>query len=264
MPIKLVPADAVKSLDDIIRKKKRWHKFEIATLKLILVPYFYFNYHYFKEKEKGGEKIIESSVDGFLAMNGETLQIDEETTTLIKENIKAASAEAPGIEFEIIETGIEKKEQETVLKLKLAEYFQISKANVVISSTKKILLPLYKSFVTVEEGTFQVLINAVNGEISGIEKVPARERELIEITKETINELKDPAAWVEYTKGILFETKKIVVPKKMAEKSARESKKSGSGEGFSIDLNFFSSKWILVLIMILALFVIYMALFGRR
>jgi hypothetical protein len=260
LPTKVIPADAVKSLDTIIRKKKNWHKFEIATLKLILVPYFYFNYHYFREKEKNGEKIVESSTDGFLAMNAETLSMDEETTKLAKENIGAKTSEAPGIEFKILESAVEKSEQTQVIAFKTAEYFKIPRSNIIVSGVKKIYLPLYESFVTVQEGTFQVHINAVNGKISGIEKVPEREKGIIEITKETINELKEPSAWVEYTKGILFETRKIVTTKSAAEKETKEKKIITP----FIDLSFFASKWVLILIMILALFVLYMALFARH
>lgn len=260
LPTKIIPAEAVKLLDEIIRKKKNWHKFEIATLKLVLVPYFYFNYHYFREKEKNGEKIVESSTDGFLAMNAETLSMDEETTKLAKENIGSKTSEAPGIEFRIIESTVEKSEQSQVIAFKTAEYFKIPRANAIISGVKKIYLPVYESFVTVKEGTFQVRINAVSGKISGIEKVPEREKGIIEITKETINELKEPGAWAEYTRGILFETRKIVAPKKSAEAEA----KNKNGGGFSIDLSIFSSKWVLILIMLLSLFVLYMALFGNR
>ena len=262
LPLKVEGSKVAQTVESTL-KKKNWHEFKLATLKLTLVPYFLFNYHYYKEKEANGEKIIESSVDGFLALNGTTVLIEKDAEKLIKDNLKDAMSEAPEIPFEEKETTIEKKEQEAVLQFKAAEYFGVPKTNVVISSTKKILVPFYETFVEVKEGTFDIKINAVNGEVMGIEKVPVREKGFVEVTKETIDDLKDPKQWVEYTKGLLVETGKYthkkskdVVGKVIAEKPKNENK--------GIEISNFSeivtSKWFLILVVIIALFLIWLGI----
>ncbi len=254
LPVNMPVNEALEETQKIL-KEKNWLNFELGSLKLVLMPFFYFNYHYYREKENNGEKVIESSVDGFLALNGSELRINEDITDLIKNNLKTITNTAPEIEFEEKETSVEKREQDEVLKFKTAEFFQIPKDNVVISSARKLFVPFYETFITIEKNTFEIKINAVTKEIIGIEEVPEREKGFLEITKETIEDLSRPEGWIRYSKELLVGGSKKI-PKVVSSKSSQEKKKS-----FSMDLSFFSTKWFLAIIIILALFLIFLALF---
>jgi hypothetical protein len=265
LPLKVTGKKVAKDIESSI-KEKNWHEFKIATLKLSLVPYFLFNYHYFKEKEVNGEKIIESSVDGFLLLNGESVSVEKDLSNLVKSNIKDVSNEAPLIPFEEKETTIDKKEQSEIIQFKIAEYFHVPKENVVISNVKKVLIPFYETFVEVKEGIFNIKINAVDGKVYGIDEVPEREKGFVELTKETINDLKDPKKWIEYTKELLVESGKftknkgkkvsIITSKKIIEKTKKK-------EFLSSLTNMFMSNWFLILLIIIALFLIWVGLFSN-
>ena len=68
---------------------------------------------------------------------------------------------------------------------------------------RQIYVPFWVVYVTVAEGTFKIKISAINGEVFGSEKVPIREKGFMEITEETLEELKNPKAWLKYTKEIV-------------------------------------------------------------
>lgn len=259
LPLKVPVNEALAKVEKVLREKN-WEDFSLGTMKLVLVPYFYFNYHYYREKESSQGKIIESSVDGFLALNGVELHIEEDTAKIIQKNLKEVTNNSPEIEFSELETSVGKKEQDEVLKFKVAEFFQIPKHNVVISSSKKYSLPLYETFITIGKETYQININAINGELIGIEKVPEREKGFVELTKEVIHDLSTPKGWLKYSKEMFIDagkkakssSKKITTPK---------SNKLNLNKNFGMSLSFLSSKWIMILIILLALFLIFIAVF---
>ena len=261
LPAKIGGKEVAETLSTVL-KEKNWHEFKLATLKLTLVPYFLFNYHYYKEKEDEGEKIIESSVDGFLALNGVSVKVEEKTEKLILENINEAGNEAPKIEFEEKETNIDKREQDAVLQFKTAEFFGVPKNNVVISSAKRVLVPFYETFVEVKEGTFDIRINAITGDIDGIDKVPKREKGFVEITEDTLDDLKDPKMWLEYTKGLFAETGKYVGKKgkKLVDSSGKKVIPKEKVQEAGIDFSILTNKWVLIAIMIIAVFLIWIGI----
>lgn len=269
LPLKLEGKKVAELLGTTL-KSKNWHDFKLATLKLTLTPYFLFNYHYYKEKIENDQKIIESSVDGFLALNGASVKIEKGMEKIIKSSLKDSISDAPTIPFEEEETTIEKKEQNDVLQFKAAEYFHVPKENVVISSVKKVLIPFYETFVEVKEGTFKIKINAITGEMIGIEEVPEREKGFMEITKETLDDLKDPKKWVEYTKEMFVETGKYThkkgketikaikdSPKKLDTKAKKENNLDNQIENITSIL---TSNWFLILLIIAGLFLVWIGL----
>jgi hypothetical protein len=269
LPLKLEGKKVAELLGTTL-KSKNWHDFKLATLKLTLTPYFLFNYHYYKEKVENDQKIIETSVDGFLALNGASVKIEKEMEKLIKSNLKESISDAPTIPFDEEETTIEKREQNDVLQFKTAEYFHVPKENVVISSVKKVLIPFYETFVEVQEGTFKIKINAVSGEMIGIEEVPEREKGFMEITKETLDDLKDPKKWLEYTKEMFVETGKYTQkkgkdaiksikdsPKQLNKKSKKENTLDKQIENVTSIL---TSNWFLIILIIAGLFLVWIGL----
>jgi hypothetical protein len=245
--------------------EKNWSDFDGGVVKLILVPYFYFNYHYFVEKNNADKKIINKSIDGFLAIDANSLKVDEKIAKLIKSNIKNLISAVPDMEFEELPINIEKNEQKTVIGLKIAEFFKIPKQTVIISSIKKCFLPLYETNITIQNKIYKININAcVENELMGIEKIPIREKGFAELTKETLNDLSTPAGWVTYSKGLFGEvTKEVVSTTKEVSKTTKEKIITTKENDFKFNFSFFSNKWILGLIIILGLFLIYLAFFAK-
>jgi len=260
LPLSLSAKEALSKVEAVLNNKN-WKDFDSGELKLVLVPYYLYGYHYHTEKEVDGKKIVESSKDGVLLLNASSLKIEENLIKLFQNNVGEPEQEAPKIEHEVKKNLLSKTTQDHVLKVKTAEFFKIAKDNVVISNVKLIMLPLYESFITVVGETHEIFINAVTGEVNGTSEVPSREKGFMEITQETLRDLKDPKAWLTYTKGLAIETRKFLADKNESLSSATNDKKVVGSNKDVIKLSFLSSKWILVLIILLALFLIYLAMF---
>jgi len=242
------------SAADLIKKeleKRNWHEYELKPLKLFIVPYFLFNYHYFIEDSIDTKRTIKKAIHGILAVDGHKIVVREDYVELIKHSWKKSSPELPKGEFNEKWCNIDKREQDEVLKLKTAEYFNVPKINIVVSSAKKFFLPIYKTSVIAGKKEYPLTINAIDGNIEGISAVPNREKGYIEITRETINELKIPSNWLKYTKEILWASATSVY-------STSKSHKRGHGNSKNIysRLSFFESKAFLILLMILAVILI--------
>ncbi|MFA5763677.1 MAG: hypothetical protein WC915_02605 [archaeon] len=262
---KTISVDQALSKVKKVLQEKNWSNFEIGTPKLILVPYFYFNYHYYLEKNNKDEKIIDKSVDGFLAINANTLNVDEKITKLIKSSIKNLTSDPPELEFEELPINIEKKEQKIVTGLKVAEFFKIPKQSVLVSSIKKCFLQLYEINITIEDKIYKINANAcIESNLIGVEKIPIREKGFVELTKEALSDLSTPAGWVTYSKGLLGEvTNEVLSTTKEVSKKTTEKIVITKKTDFKFDFTMFSNKWVLGLIIILGLFLIYLAFFAR-
>ncbi len=250
--------------EESVRKKldqKNWHEFELKPIKLILVPYFLYNYHYFVEGTGDGKKTVKSTVHGILAVDGHDIEIREELVELLKTTWKKAIAEVPRGQFDEKWCNIEKKEQEEVLQLKTAEWFEVPKQNVVISSPKKFFVPFYKTGVKIENKEYPLIINAIDGAIEGMKEIPEREKGYLEITRETVSELKHPKNWIKYSREAFEEgtTKIVDAARGEKEKPASVTKKI-VGPNFS----WLDSKPIWLLIIILALLLILIGIFRIR
>lgn len=258
LPITISAQKATQDLKEAL-EKKNWIDFEIVKETLILVPYFLYNYHYYVEQHKEGAQIIKEAFDGVLAIDGHSIKIEEDKVDLIKYSWNKAGQITPKETFDEKWNNIDKKEQHEIIKLKTAEYFDVPKSNVIVTAIRKVLVPFYVFKVTVGDAEFKVQKNAVDGAFYGLKEIPMREKSTIEITRETINELKDPKAWIKYTKemmgGTLTAGKKAVSASKNNKSNKTETAKQ------TIDFSFFAKPEILIIIMLLALLLIYLALF---
>ncbi len=240
---------------EIIKKelqKNNWTVFELGKPKLILVPYFYFKYHFFEESEKNGEKIIQNSSDGELALNASNLSLEQSACDIIKKSFEESTNKLERNDFETIKPIVEKKEIKKILPIKTGEFFKIPKKNIIITEIKNYYLPRYKTKIFLNKKEYDVLVSAVDGKIICFGKIPFREKGVEEVVKETLFDLSDPKNWLKYLKEILEGTKD-----KTIEKVKEETKIKRKGPR----LNFFSSEIILVLIIIIALFLIFVAIF---
>jgi hypothetical protein len=255
LPLKFSLKDSI-SIAEKKLVENNWNKFDKFKSKLVLKPFYYFNYHFFKEKIVDEQNVIESSVDGFLSLDAIKLKLDEANGKLIFDNLKEITSKAPEIEFVKLNDNIEKKELKAIINLKIAEYFHIPKQNIVVSSIKKCFLPVYELEFLLNEKKVIVKVNAATNEILNPKDIPFREKSISEITQETLEELTDPSSWIKYIKEIFSGTGSFFVGK---------AKKQKGKKVIKTDKDFFkvfSSKIILLLIIFLALFLIFLAFFN--
>lgn len=260
LPIKITTADAAEKLKKEI-KKKNWYDFELAPLKLTLVPYFLFNYHYYIENDNEGKNVIKSTVHGVLAVDGHDIKVRTDLTDLLKHNWKDTMQEIPRGEFSERYCNIDKKDQNEVLQLKTAQYFNVPKSNVVISEPRKLLLPEYWTVLTVNGKKYNLTVNCVDGSMNGLKDIPERQKGYMELTKETFDELKDPKNWITYSAQVIEEgISFIIAPKHTSSKNNSGSSSNNKGKS-KINLSLFESKGVLLLIILLAILLIIASIF---
>lgn len=260
----LLPVDQALQKITSILKEKNWQDFEVGSMRLVLTPFFFYQYHYFIEEEKNSTKIVKESVDGFISLNANLLKINQNVTRLIKDKIYEQKTVAPEIEFVEQEINVSKKEQEKLLIIKTAQHFKIPKENMVVSKIQKVLVPFYETHITIGDDTHSIRMNAVDGNLHEIDKIPEREKGFMELTRETFDDLTSPSKWVSYTKEMLIDAKESMLTSSSFEKEKSDAIKSVQDSKQKEipklpNLSFLESKWILILIMILALMLIYLA-----
>ena len=192
-------------------EEKNWQEFEVIEVKIVFVPYYFFSYEAFFESEEDGKKIVSDTVNGKLALNGLTGELDEsvvlpETSELVQE-----IEELPeNIPFE--EKSFELKEKiEEIVQFKTAHNLSAAKDNVIIHSIKKVLYPVWIIDFSVADQTFQFMVSGVDGSVISEEEIPERMLGFWEITAETLHELQSPANWINYTTLVISDTTNFVV-----------------------------------------------------
>lgn len=255
LPIKITTAEAAEKINKEI-KKKNWYDFELAPLKLTLVPYFLFNYHYYIENDNEGQNVIKSTVHGILAVDGHDIKIRTDLVDLLKHNWKNSVQEVPRGEFAERYCNIDKKDQTEVLQLKTAQYFNVPKSNVVVSEPRKLLLAEYWTIAKINGKKYNLTVNCVDGTIIGLKEIPERQKSYAELTRETFKELKDPKNWIKYSGEVIEETLAFILhPRKLSSKPSIKSKTP------KINLSIFESKGVLILIILLAILLIVASIF---
>ncbi len=207
LPIKISIEKAREKVEKLL-KEKRWKDFTIRaqtnkpSLKITRSSaglnyrcYYYFNYSATIEKEGVVNKVeIWHSI-----MDAKTLQIDNSFLKKFSiydiEEKEEANYEKP-------------KTDKTVLKriaaVKIAEKFATKKENVEIFEDFIFYCPFWQINVKIEgeDKTYHFQVNAYSGDLNGPE-IPEKPETLTEIVEETIEDLKDPKKWVQYTKEIM-------------------------------------------------------------
>lgn len=191
--------EEVASLVEEILRKKNWHRFEKGEIKLVLTPFYLFYYDAVFEEEG---KPTGKSERGRLALNAQTAELTKEMAEAMPEE-EALVKELPDSYPLILRKALfSKQEAEKIALLKTASMIGTDRKNVILTNFQVIYFPLWLAFVTVAKETYQLEISAVTGEVFGEEKVPEREKGFVEVTKETLSELKKPGAWIKYSKEI--------------------------------------------------------------
>ncbi len=211
-----VEVDKARELAEKALRERNWKDFSIEAAKLIFVPYYFFEYNTYSEKEREGEKVVSGVERGKLVLNPETTEIMEGIAEQLPEE-KALVHEIPdGLEFEAKKPALKEKDAENICRLKTAEKLGKPIEKVSVMNVGLFYVPLWELGVKLREEQLSLYVSAVNGSVLEEESIPYREKTAAEITRETLQELREPKAWVQYSKELL---QLITKRKKGGEKS---------------------------------------------
>jgi hypothetical protein len=197
-----VDANAAKELATSVLKKRNWKDVSINSVKVVYTPYYLFDYVSYSEKETQGQDIVSGVEKGRLVLNPETTELVEEGISSINE--REFSNEIPdGTEFELRKASLGGKSAEKVCQLKTAEKLARPIEKVLVENARLFYIPIWEIKAQIDEQEIELHIGAVNQGVLDEEKIPTREKTDSELVKEALNELKDPKAWVRYSREIL-------------------------------------------------------------
>ncbi|MFH1239779.1 MAG: hypothetical protein V1672_01055 [Candidatus Diapherotrites archaeon] len=230
-PVAFALEEVMKLLEKLL-KEKNWHKFDTGDVALEYVPFLLFNSDSFSEEHTKDDKLVKETKSGFHALNTVTRELNYEIASEFdKLDAELGKDEAKNYSPKIIENLLDEKSAVKISQSLLAKELEIPRYNIIITGMREIYVPFWAVYVTVAEGTFKIKISAINGKVFGLEKVPVREKGFLEITEETLEELKNPGAWLKYTKEIVAGSgkKEVKEIKKERKRKATEIKLSPAG-----------------------------------
>lgn len=197
-PVSFPPEQVVALIDGII-KSRGWKDFKVAEIKLLLTPYWTFNFDIYSGANEGKLRELKS---GGLALNANTNTIADLGENFCV-NYAALNEEIPDeYKPELQQPRLPENEARELAALKVAAKHNVPQAAVKITALELVYAPMWIAFVTVAQGTYKLQINATSGQILNQQEVPVREKGWLEVTNETLDELTQPGAWVKYTKGV--------------------------------------------------------------
>lgn len=221
-PIQFQIDQVAASIDEILHKKN-WKSFEKGEIKLVLKPLYLFYYDaVFPEKETG------KTARGKLALNAETAELSKEIADSMPGEEKLLKELPDSYPLIARKALFSKKEAEKIALLKTSALLKADRNDIVLTGFKMLYYPTWIVFVTVAGQTSELEISAVTGQIFGKESVPEREKGFVEVTKQTLQELKKPGAWVQYSKEIA----EISAKKLSREEKTQASPKEGHGRAW--------------------------------
>jgi len=206
-PLSFSLQQATDFIKDVV-EEKNWQDFEVIEVKIIFIPYYFFSYEVFFEEEN---KVVSEAVSGKIALNGKTGELDESISFSDSDELTDKIEDLDdNIPFEELKFELNEK-IEVIAQIKTAEHLKAAKDNVIIHSIQKVLYPVWIIDFGVEDQTFQFTVSGVDGTVISEEEIPERELGFWEITSETLNELKSPSNWINYTTSVVSDTTHFVV-----------------------------------------------------
>lgn len=197
LPLKVPLSD----LDETIRHiayTKNWRDSDISIKSkiLLLTPIYYFSYEAFREQDKEGHITDSFKGNAILDAHNSRLEMNKIAT------LKGASDEIPkGIDFKMLDESIDSSHIEKIISLKLSKELKVRKENIIISGLQRAYSAKLVATILINSSDYIITIDGCTGEIS--EKIPYREKSIAELTREMLNELKEPRAWITYLKGLI-------------------------------------------------------------
>ncbi|MFH1256722.1 MAG: hypothetical protein V1494_05535 [Candidatus Diapherotrites archaeon] len=209
--------EALKLIEQTI-KEKHWTQFNVASISLIFTPYWVFSFEAFStagsgsgagaaEGESAGAEedfsfgAVSDTQSGELSFSAVDSEVNEEIASLLDEGELIQQPEE-GYKFEALRAKIRLNEAKEIAKIKAAHSASVPKDNVIVSNLRMVYFPEWVADVEVAQGTFELTINGVTGEIFSTEEIPKRKKGWLELSAETLKELQSPGAWIKYSSEI--------------------------------------------------------------
>lgn len=200
-------------------KERNWEHFELANLKLTYVPYYIFNYDTLIE-QKIEEQTFSEGFSGLMAMNAINGKLEPLLTQIMNDQPVDYEREiSHEMQYEMLNPAISMQEVKDTCKIKLAGQFKVGKDSLAVSGFRLVYWPVWKVFVTLPSKKVQrIEVEAVSGYPMNIEEVPEREKTWMEVTSDTLKELKTAKGWVNLSKTTIQTTGSAI--KTVGEKSS--------------------------------------------
>ncbi len=203
-PISFSLEDVSTALEELL-SQKGWKDFEQGNISLTYTPYYFFSFDYFTEvqNEESKTSYVETVEHGTSCMNGNNGELSEELYSLLEESPpETVSTPEQGYPFEVDKLSLGEKDAVRLLPLKLSQQFQISPKNFSITEIQLVYVPVWTAAFELNGQGFEVQYNAANGEILQEADIPFRKKGFIDLSWETLNELKQPNKWLEYSHAL--------------------------------------------------------------
>jgi len=202
---------AKEEVDALVKKtlgRKYWRDYNTSKTSLFFEPYYLFTYDaLFEEKsEETGALVAKDTESGDMALNAVSGEFDEKVAPLIEEQepeILKASPAPEGVEVEIERAYLSEAEVKKIVPMRLAAKLGVARQNIELSGFTFAFIPFWRIDVEVNEKEYELVVNAVTGEIAPEDEIPYREKSILELVGETVSELRSPNAWVEYSQRVL-------------------------------------------------------------
>ncbi len=177
-----------------ILKEKHWRNFKLASAKLVYVPHWIFDFDVYYETESGIE-----TYSSQMAMDAVTGKLNPILIEIMKEIPVNKTKEIPD-NATAEQVAINLDEAKEVSKIKIAGQLKVPKEKITTYGFQITYLPVYRTWVTLGKRIQRLDIDGISGSPINIQEVPEKERGIIEITADALEELKTPKGWVDYSK----------------------------------------------------------------
>lgn len=188
---------------ETLLEERHWKDFDLANVKLVYKPYWFFNYDVYKEEEVPGKGEVAQEYGSQMVLDARKSNLEPMLMQILNEiPVESREEIKHDVDHDILKQTVTEEEGRRLAKVKLAGKMKgVSKDDVVISGVDLRYVPMWRIWVDLKGGkTQRIDIDGISGSPFNIQKVPERERGFMEVTKDTLEDLKKPEGWVDYSK----------------------------------------------------------------
>jgi len=196
LELRIEVQDILEILENIL-KEKNWKNFDVASLKLMYMPFYIFNYDTLVETEIQGQPYSQG-FSGMMAMNAITGELEPILSdTMETRSVKQVREITHDLQYELQKPAISLKEVKDSAQIKLAGQFNLRKKDLAVSGFRLFYWPIWRIFVQLKNRVQRVDVEAIDGNPLNFEQVPIREKTWMEVTGDTFKKLKTTKGWAE-------------------------------------------------------------------
>ena len=191
LEIQLTPEIALSIAKETI-SRKYWKEFDIVGIKLVYTPFYIFSF------DLVGEGIPPTSER--IAVNAFNAEINPLVLQIVEQPVNKSRETSPDYKADIEATAIPADQIKDVAATKIASMAGVKKENVFISAVYKLYIPFWRLWVKVKNDIYRLDVDGILGAPLGVEKIPEREKQWLEVAGETIQKMKTPSGFIDLTK----------------------------------------------------------------